>query len=114
MAGIVDDDIESIRKKLKSCTKNNIIYSRHFNNQIVLREGSKEQVADNLLNPDKLVYSYQEKGDNDETIHCLYFRLSNTRTLKLPVIFDRGNKKNLYIITCIMRHRFWQSMVRKG
>lgn len=109
-----DDNIRRLKKKLKTYTEKDIEFNDpHFTQQMILREGKKEDVIKNLLNPDKLVYSYCEKGKYGDTIHCLHFRMSNTRTMRLPMIFDTGNKKSLYIITYIMRHRSWQSMVRK-
>ena len=87
------EDIEKLKKKLRNYTKNDIEFNDpHFTQQLQLREGSIEEVTNNLLKPDKLVYSYQEKGKYGDIVHCLHFRISNTRTLRLPVIFDRNNK----------------------
>ena len=95
-------------------TVKEISFSKHARNQIILRESNEEEIASHLLYPDKLVYSYQEKGKMGSIIHCLHFRISNTWTIRLPVIFDKGGKKNLYILTYIMRHRAWQNMVKRG
>lgn len=111
---IKEDNIEDLKRKLKSYIKKEIIFNEpHFTQQLILREGSKEEVIKNLLNPDNLVYSYQEAGKYGDIIHCLHFRISNTRTMRLPVIFDTNQKKGLYIITYIMRHRAWQHMIKK-
>jgi len=111
---MTEEDLEKLKKKLKSYNKEDIEFNEpHFTQQLELREGSKEEVINNLLKPDKLVYSYQEKGKYGDIVHCLHFKLSNTRTLRLPVIFDINNKKGLYILTYIKRYRSWQSMVKK-
>lgn len=108
---IKEDDIEEVKKKLRTCKKEDIIFNNlHFENMLLLREGSKEDVIKNVLNPSKLVYSYQEKGRKGDIIHNLHFKISNTRIMKLPVIFG---KKGLYIITYIMRYRAWQNMIKK-
>jgi len=112
---IKEDDIEILKKKLKEYSKENIIFNEpHFTQQLILRQGSKDEVINNLLNLDKLVYSYQEKGKYGDVIHCLHFEISNSRTMRIPVIFDRHNKKSLYIITYIMRYRPWQNMIKRG
>ncbi len=108
-----EDDIEKLKEKLKTYNKNQIIFNEpHFTQQLKLREGNKEDVINNLLSPEKLVYSYQEIGKYGDIIHCLHFKISNTKTIRLPVIFDKGNEKSLYILTYIMRYRAWKNMVR--
>ena len=94
--------------------KEQIIFNEpHFSQQMELREGNKKDVINNLLNPDKLVYSYQEEGKYGDVIHCLHFKISNTRTLRLPLIFDKNNKKSLYIITAWNTNRKWQKQIQK-
>jgi len=110
---IREDNIEELKNKLREYDRSCILFNEpHFTQQITLRQGSKEDIIKNLLNPDKLVYSYQEKGKYGDIIHCLHFKISNNRTIRLPVIFDRNNRKSLYIITYIMRYRPWQNMIR--
>lgn len=109
-----DDDIEKLKEKLKSYSKQDVEFNEpHFTYQLEAREGNRKEVMENLLNPEKLVYSYQETGKHGDIVHCLHFRISSTRTIRLPVIFDRNGKKSLYIITYVMRYRTWQSRVRK-
>lgn len=111
---IKEDDLEEIKSKLKTYTEKDLEFNEpHFTTTLLLREGNLEEVKRNLLNPEKLVYSYQERGKYGDIIHCLHFEISNTRTMRIPVIFNRNGKKSLYIITYIMRYRPWQSMVKK-
>lgn len=108
------DDLDSIKSKLKSYSRGDIIFNEpHFTRQLILREGNKESVIHELLNPDHLVYFLTESGKRGDTVHVLHFKVSNTRTLRLPVIFDKRGKKCLYILTYIMRYRPWQNMVKK-
>jgi len=106
---------KELKKKLREYSRRDIEFNEpHFTLQLMLREGNKEEVIKNLLNPVKLVYAYQERGKYGDIIHCLHFRISNKRTMRLPVIFDRNNRKGLYIITCIMRYRPWQNMIKRA
>lgn len=108
-----EDNVEELKKKLKKYFKKDVEFNDpHFSQQLELREGNKEEVIKNLLNPKNLIYSYPEKGKYGDIKHCLHFKISNTRTMRLPVIFDRHGKKSLYIITYIMRYRRWQNMIR--
>lgn len=114
MEEIREDDIEKIKKKLVTYKREDIEFNEpYFTNRLLLREGNKEEVIKNLLNPEKLVYSYQEKGKYGDAKHCLHFEISNNRTMRLPVIFDRNDKKGLYIITYIMTYRRWQNMIKR-
>ena len=107
------ENIEELKQKLRSYKKEDVEFNEpHFTKQLLVREGGREDVISNLLNPDKLVYAYHEKGKYGDDVYCLHFKISNTRTMRLPVIFDRNDRKGLYILTYIMRHRFWQNMVR--
>ena len=109
-----DDDIEELKKKLKTYKIEDISFNEpHFTQQLNLREGNKDEVIKNLLNPTNLIYSYSEKGKYGDIKHNLHFKISNNRTMRIPVIFDRGNKKSLYILTYIMRYRKWQNMIKK-
>jgi hypothetical protein len=109
------DDLEELKKKLKNYNKEDIEFNEpHFTQQLIIRDGSREEVINNVLNPVNLVYSYHEKGRHGDTVHCLHFKISNSRTLRIPVIFDRNDKKGLYIITYIKRYRSWQNMIKRG
>jgi len=114
MSIIKEDDIEIIKNRLKKCKEDKIIFNEpHFSNQMILREGNRKEVIKNILHPEKLTYVYHEEGKYCDVIYCLHFKISNKRTLKLPVIFNKDNKKILYIITYIMRYSPWQRMVKK-
>lgn len=114
MDEVREDNLEEIREKLKKYAKEDITFNEpHFTQQALFREGSKEEVIQSILHPEKLVYSYQEQGKYGDTKHCLHFKVSNTRTLRIPVIFNKDGEKNLYILTYILRYRPWQNMIRK-
>ena len=74
-----------------------------------MREGDKNEIITLILHPDKLIYSYSEKAKEGKAKHILHFKISNNKTIILPVIFNR----NLYIITYILRHRrVWKKVGR--
>src|SRR4030042_1122386 len=101
----MDIDLGIIKEQLKSYSINQVVFIDHAVESMLLRDGSKEEVISNLFSPEKLVYYYPEGNKV-----VLFFRLSNTRTLKLPVVFA---KKRLYIITYIKTYRPWQNLVKE-
>jgi len=84
-----EDNLESIKKLLSSYTRSQILFNEpRFTNQLLLRDCSREEVINLLLNPLKLIYSYQELGKYGAIKHCLIFELSNNRSLRIPIIFN--------------------------
>lgn len=77
------------------------------------RDGNLEEVIAILLNSEKLVYFYKEKSSKGEIFYNLHFKISNTKTLKLPVIINRSGHKNLCIIIDIMIYGPWKKAVKK-
>lgn len=115
MDEFVEDNIEELKKKLKNYKKDEIKFNEpHFTQQLISREGNREDIINHILNPEKLVYSYQEEGKYGDIKHNLHFAISENRTMRLPIIFDKDSKKSLYIITYIMRYRKWQNMLKKA
>jgi hypothetical protein len=105
--------IDELKTKLKTYKKEDVIFNEpHFTTQLTMREGNKDDVIKNLLNPENLVSYYSEPGKYNDIKYSLYFKVSSARTMKIPVIFDLNNKKSIYVLTYIMRYRPWQSMVK--
>jgi hypothetical protein len=109
------DDIEKIKQKLRTYDKSDLYFNEpHFTKRFMERCEDRGVVIGNLLNPEKLAYFDQHVGKYGDWVHDLYFDVGNRMTLILPVIFDEGGKKCLYIITYILRPRPWQGMVKKN
>jgi len=95
--------VEEIKDKLRKVE--NIVFTKHAKNQLILRESTEKEVLRYINDLDTLVY-FQKEGHK----YSLYFAISNRRTIKLPVVF-KG--KTLYILTYILRYRSWQRMVKR-
>lgn len=112
---LAEDNVKELKGKLRTYKREDVSFNEpHFTQQLMLREGNREEVFQQLLNPDKLVYSYQEEGRYGDIKHTLHFEISGSRTMILPVILDPNNQKGLYVITYIMRHRAWHGSRKKG
>lgn len=112
---VAEDDIEVIKRKLRSYKREEVIFNEpHFTYMLLLRQGDKEEVINHILNPEKLVYSYSEVGKYGDIKHNLHYEISNTKTMRLPVIFNTNSKRNIYILTYIMTYRNWRNLLKKG
>ncbi|MFH1638153.1 MAG: hypothetical protein ABIB71_07030 [Candidatus Woesearchaeota archaeon] len=100
-----ETEVEEEKKKLRK-VKRIIFNEPHFTTQMILREGSKREVISNIKNPKNLVGI--EKSITNRDRISLYFKICDTRTMKIPAKFKRRGKA-LYIFTYIMRHRQWRT-----
>ena len=86
-----ESEINLIKKRLRTYNRKEIKFNEpHFSQQLALRDGNKEEVIENLLNPERLVLAYIELGRYNDIKYSLYFAISNSKTMKLPIIFDNG------------------------
>ena len=100
------DELKKIKDKLRSYTEKDIrFHEPHFTNQLTDREGDRQDVIDHIINPDKLVRFKVQMGKYGDLKYALHFKISENRTLILPVIFDPKGKKSLYILTYMLRYR---------
>lgn len=91
----IEDDIEVVKKKLKEYTPKKIIFNEpHFTHRLFLRSGCKKDVIQNLISPENLIFSYHLRDKFNSERYILHFKTSRSRTMILPVIFNKGNKKN--------------------
>ena len=105
-------DIAKVKEELSKYSKEQIIFNEpHVTKRCLLRDITKEEVLQNLLKPDKLVYvGEQESNYPNEKKYDLYFVFSNTRAYRFPVVLK---EKSLYVITVIKINRRWQGIVSK-
>jgi len=97
-------------KKLKKYKKDNIIISRHAEEQALFRGISIAEVKENIINPERLHFAVRQKArkENEEKYDC-YFGYSKTRCHRYVLII---NSKCL-ACTIIKINRRWQHLVEK-
>ena len=104
-----DEDLAVIKKRIKNYSRAQIQFNEpHFTRQIALREGNRNELIGHLLDLESLLAVQSEQGRYGDRIYLLYFKISDERTLKIPLIFNRNAQQNLYILTYIMRFRSWK------
>ncbi|MBU0957733.1 MAG: hypothetical protein KKF56_02885 [Nanoarchaeota archaeon] len=103
-------DLENFRIKLRSYRKEDIIITDHAEVRAILREIDLEEIRNNIINPDKLVYVEEQKADklNEEKYGC-YFAYSEKYCHKYVLVINR----KVIIVTIIIINRDWQKAIKK-
>jgi len=95
-------NLNEFKEKLKRHRKSDIIFTNHAEIQAFVREVDLEEVKENIIHPDKLVYVKEENAKYD----C-YFAYS--RHLYHRYILAINNK--IIIVTIIKINRDWQKAI---
>ncbi len=106
------ENTNKIKEKLSIYKDARLIFTKHAEDMLVLRNGNKKKVRW-MLTSDKLFYCESEIGKRGDKVYTLYFQISNTLTMKLPVIFKKERNKSIIILTYIMTHRNWRNIIKR-
>jgi hypothetical protein len=103
-------DLEKLKEKLKSYSKKDIIITDHAETQAIFREIEIEEVKENILNPEKLVYAEEQNNENQnkKKYNC-YF--SYSQDFAHRYVFTTNGK--LIIVTIIKINRDWQKTIKR-
>ena len=101
-------EIEEIKKKFRTYKKEEIIITSHADMQAYVREIGIDEVKENIVNPEKLVYAREQKAKkpNEKKYDC-YFAYSDNLFHRYAVILNR----KVIIVTIIKVNRNWQRAV---
>jgi len=103
-------DLEELKKKLAKYNKEDIIITRHAELQAYVREINLDEVKDNVINPEKLVFVEQQKSQkqNEEKYNC-YFAYSKDLSHRYILIVNG----KVIIVTIIKINRDWQKILER-
>ena len=103
-------NLEELKKKLKSYKRKDIIVTDHADLQALTRQIEVEEVKENIVNPNKLVYfEEQESKNKNEGKYDCYFEYSKTYAHRY-ILTVNGK---LIIVTIIRINRDWQKIVER-
>ncbi len=57
-------NLEELKQKLRTYNKDNIVISHHVKMQAFVREINIEEMKENIINPEKLVYAEKQEAKN--------------------------------------------------
>ena len=101
-------DLEKLKEKLRKYKKEDIIITDHAKDQAKFRQIDLEEVKENVINPEKLVYveEQQAKKEGEKKYNC-YFAYSENYHHRYA--FAVNGK--VIIVTIIGINRNWQKAI---
>jgi len=97
-----------LKEKLREYKKHDIIITKHAELQAFVREINLEEVKENIVNPEKLVYFKQQETENkDEEKYDCYFAYSKHLFHRYILAVNR----KIIIVTIIKINRDWQKAI---
>jgi len=103
-------NILELQEKLKRYRKEDIIITNHAELQAFVREINLEEVKQNIINPQKLVYAEkQESLKKDEEKYDCYFAYSKQFYHRYIIVVNA----KIIIVTIIKINRDWQRAIER-
>jgi hypothetical protein len=103
-------NLDELKQKLVAYSEKDIVITTHAEVQAIFREIELQEVKQNILNPEKLVYVEEQKisKEGEKKFNC-YFAYSKELTHRY--VFTTNGK--LIIVTIIKINRDWQKTIKK-
>jgi hypothetical protein len=102
--------LEELKSKLSNYKKEEIIITNHAEEQAEFRRINLEEVKENIVNPQKLVYfEEQEAQKPSEKKYDCYFAYSDNFYHRYVIVINR----KLIIVTIIRVNRKWQAAIER-
>ncbi len=103
-------ELKELKEKLKRYKKEDIIITGHAELQAYVREIDLEEIKNNIINPDKLVYAEEQKTKKvDEEKYDCYFAYSENLCHRYILSINR----KVIIVTIIKINRNWQKIIER-
>ena len=96
--------------KLKKYKKEDIIFTKHAEEQAIFRGISFNEIRENIINPKRLYYAARQEAEKvgEEKYDC-YFGYSKTQCHRYVLVLN----KNCIVCTVIKINRRWQRITEK-
>lgn len=103
-------NLEKLKEKFRSYKKEDIIFTDHSKLQAFVREIDLEEVKENIVNPDKLVYAEEQKAfkKSEKKYNC-YFGYSKSFSHRYALTTN----SKIIIVTIIKINRDWQKIIER-
>ncbi len=103
-------DLKELKEKLKNYSEKDIIITDHAKMQAIVRNVELSEVKQNVLNPQRLIYTEGQKSVNPhEEKYVCYFSYSEKLCHKYILVINR----KIIIVTIIIINRDWQKTIKK-
>ena len=103
-------NLEELKQKFRTDKKEDIIITEHAEIQAFVRQIDLDEIKENIVNPEKLVYYQRQKSNksSEEKYDC-YFAYSRHLYHRYIVVINR----KLIIVTIIKINRDWQKAIER-
>jgi hypothetical protein len=103
-----NEKLQQLKNRLKRYSRRDIIVSHHAEIQAIVRDVDIEEVKENIVNPEKLVYAKKQaaKYPNEEKYDC-YFAYSRHLYHRYAITINA----KIIIVTIIKINRDWQKAI---
>ena len=103
-------NLEELKAKLKTFKKEDIIITYHAEIRASVRKVNFDEVKENIVNPEKLVFVEQQKAryEGEEKYDC-YFAISKNFSHRYVLAINR----KVIIVTIISINKSWQRILEK-
>lgn len=102
-------DINNFKEKLRSYSKEDIIFTNHTRIRALMREIDLEEVKENIINPVRLVY-FREQNSQREKEHKYECYFSYSKNYCHKYVLTINGK--IIIVTIININRDWQRSIK--
>jgi len=103
-------DLESLKSKLRTFKKEDIILTDHALARAKFRRIDIEEVKSNIVNPVRLIHSEQQKAENkDEEKYNCYFAYSKNFAHRYIIVLDG----KVIIVTIIVIDKSLQKIIER-
>ena len=101
-------DLVEFKEKISKYSKNEIIVNKHAQEQAEVRQINLEEVKENILHPNKLVFVKEQEAKNKgERKYNCYFAYSDNYYHRYIIVLNG----KLIIVTIIGINRNWQRAI---
>jgi len=103
-------DLKKLKARLRKYKKEDIIVTDHANLQAYVREIDINEVKENIVNPEKLVYAEkQDSKDKDCEKYNCYFAYEKNLAHRYIITINT----KIIIVTIIKINRDWQKIIER-
>jgi hypothetical protein len=103
-------DLEELKSRLRAFRKEDIALSYHANIRAKVRNINLDEIKENIVHPEKLVYAESQKAkyEREEKYNC-YFSVSKEESHRYVLVING----KVIIVTIIKINKNWQRILEK-
>ena len=102
-------ELEKFKEKLRTYSERDIIFTKHAQIRLITRDINLNEVVENIINPEKLVFFEEQTTKSDFKKYDCYFSYSENLTHRY--VFTTNGK--ILIVTIIKINKDYQRMIKK-